>query len=117
MERPYPAQIPQIQPDEKSTADNILIWNKSPIATIQTVVTIITHHEILPGRYFADKALAVITAILAMREVVRMRHISRSASISKYAMRPISQLFRELLGIAQGFFIQIIRLRRIRHRA
>src|SRR6478735_7934123 len=80
----YALEITQIHPDKKRLADDVLIRDESPVPAVQTIVSIIAHHEIMSSRNCAGKTFRVVAAKFLVRKRVRIGHVGRRALIVQY---------------------------------
>src|SRR5450830_244458 len=108
METADTLQITQIHPDKECFSDNILIWYKAPIAAVQAVVTVVTHHEILAGWHAAGKAFSIVGTQLAQRVLMRVRYKIRRPLVGQDVVLHAGQGFLPLLIVRQIPIIEII---------
>ncbi len=59
-----PLEVAEVPPDQECLADDITFWNKSPITTVATTVSVIAHREVIPGRHRAGEFGVLIDAVL-----------------------------------------------------
>ena len=65
-----PLEVAEIPPDQECLSDDITFWDESPITTVATTVSIITHREVIPGRHRAGEFGVLIDAALLEWELM-----------------------------------------------
>ncbi len=63
------------------------------------VIAVVTHREIMPRRYFADKAITVIAALVAVREARDIRDERQAHRYRSGCCTSRRSVFPELLGV------------------
>jgi hypothetical protein len=62
VKTPDSLEISEIHPYEKRFSDNVFIGYETPISTVQAVIPIIPHHEVMSSGHRAGKPFQVVTA-------------------------------------------------------
>src|SRR5450830_2046521 len=60
IERPDALQTAEVHPDKKRFANNVFVRHKTPVARIQRIIAVITHHEVMALRHFAHHTLHTV---------------------------------------------------------
>ena len=103
-----PLDITEVHPDKKCLSDNIFVRYEAPVARIQTVVPIITHHEVMSSRNRALKTFEVVAAQLMLWESIWAGNIGRNPIVIEYSVWHPGQVFTEMTVVGQAVFIQVV---------
>jgi hypothetical protein len=106
MEGPDPLEIAEVHPDEHRLANDVGVRDKTPIARVQGVVPVVTHHEIVPRRHLAHHALDTVSAILAFGNFIAPWNERRPVIVISSLCGLLSELLLELLHVAHGILVE-----------
>ena len=93
------AQVAKVHPNKKSFSDNIGLGYKTPVAAIEAVIAIVTHHKVNARRNGASHTISKVFALFTIRKVCNWPYFLRSSLIKQYLMIFFTQLLGELCRI------------------
>src|SRR5215813_15027101 len=99
LERAEAAWLAEIEPDEERLADDVLVRHEPPHPAVGRVVAVVAHHEVMPRRDGAGKAVVIVGAILAERELLHERHRRRRVVLDHDSVRMPVDGLDVLLGV------------------
>src|SRR5262249_10035756 len=101
-------RLVEIEPDEESPPDDVLVRHEPPYAAVRGVVAVVTHHEVVPGRNRATHALGIVVAIFAERERPGKRHPGGRVAFLQDRVLDAAERLLVLRGVMDALAIEVV---------
>src|SRR5699024_4422124 len=97
LETSYSAGMGKVHPDEKRPPHDVFICHKAPVTAVQTVVAVVSHHEVMPFGNLAAHAGAAVIAVIPQEGIVgNGNQTLRGTPVEQDVMSGSTQLFIKL---------------------